>query len=41
MTAEPVIYGEVIFMPPLETEGRHRRQLTRVAEDVIRMTLYP
>ena len=41
MTAEPFIEVEVIFMPALATDGRHRRGLTRAAEDAIRGTLYP
>lgn len=41
MTAEPVIDVEVIFLPPLETAGRHRREVARAAEEAIRTTLYP
>lgn len=41
ITAEAAIDVEVTFLPPLETRGRHRREITRAAAEAIRATLYP
>ena len=41
MSAEPAIDVEVFFLPPVESAGRHRRDVARDAEAAIRTTLYP